>query len=101
MKTTAVLSDDETHYLLSGTKIWISNAGYAGLFTVFAKVAVNVDGVRKERVTAVGRAETLTPSTSPSECAGSVDTTRTRPREASATARAAAHVVLPTPPFPP
>ena len=52
MKTSAVLSDDGTHYLLSGTKIWISNAGYADLFTVFAKVAVDVDGKRKERVTA-------------------------------------------------
>ena len=41
MKTAAVLSDDGTHYLLSGTKIWISNAGYADLFTVFAKVAVD------------------------------------------------------------
>ena len=47
MKTTAVLSDDGTHYLLSGTKIWISNAGYADLFTVFAKVAVEVDGKQK------------------------------------------------------
>lgn len=52
MKTSAVLSDDGTHYLLSGTKIWISNAGYADLFTVFAKVAVDVDGKTKERVTA-------------------------------------------------
>jgi acyl-CoA dehydrogenase family protein 9 len=52
MKTTAVLSDDGTHYLLSGTKIWISNAGYADLLTVFAKVAIDVDGVRKQRVTA-------------------------------------------------
>jgi acyl-CoA dehydrogenase family protein 9 len=52
MKTSAVLSDDGTHYLLSGTKIWISNAGYADLLTVFAKVAIDVDGVRKERVTA-------------------------------------------------
>ena len=52
MKTSATLSDDGTHYLLSGTKIWISNAGYADLFTVFAKVAVDVDGKRKERVTA-------------------------------------------------
>src|SRR5207247_3729554 len=43
-----------------------------------------------------------TPSASPSECAGSVDTASTRaPRRASATARAAAHVVLPTPPLPP
>jgi acyl-CoA dehydrogenase family member 9 len=52
MKTSAVLSDDGTHYLLSGTKIWISNAGYADLFTVFAKVAIDVDGARKGRVTA-------------------------------------------------
>ena len=52
MKTSAVLSDDGTHYLLSGTKIWISNAGYADLLTVFAKVAIDVDGKRKERVTA-------------------------------------------------
>ena len=52
MKTTATLSADGTHYLLSGTKIWISNAGYADLFTVFAKVAIDVDGTTKKRVTA-------------------------------------------------
>jgi acyl-CoA dehydrogenase family protein 9 len=52
MKTAAVLSADGSHYLLSGTKIWISNAGYADLLTVFAKVAIDVDGKRKERVTA-------------------------------------------------
>jgi acyl-CoA dehydrogenase family protein 9 len=52
MKSTAVLSDDGTHYVLTGNKIWISNAGYADLFTVFAKVVEIVAGVRKERVTA-------------------------------------------------
>jgi alkylation response protein AidB-like acyl-CoA dehydrogenase len=52
MKSTAKLSDDGTHYLLSGTKIWISNAGYADLFTVFAKVAIEIDGKTKQRVTA-------------------------------------------------
>ena len=52
MKSTAVLSADGSHYLLNGTKIWISNAGYADLFTVFAKVAVEVDGKTKQRVTA-------------------------------------------------
>ena len=52
MAARAVLSEDETHYVLNGTKIWISNAGYAGLFTVFAKVPVVVDGKPKERVTA-------------------------------------------------
>ena len=52
MRTTAELSADGTHYLLNGEKIWISNAGYAGLFTVFAKVPVEVDGKMKQRVTA-------------------------------------------------
>src|SRR3954463_5369065 len=52
MKSTAALSADGTHYLLNGTKIWISNAGYAGLFTVVAKVGVEVDGKTKQRVTA-------------------------------------------------
>jgi acyl-CoA dehydrogenase family member 9 len=52
MKTRAVLSDDGLHYVLDGTKIWISNAGYADLFTVFAQVAVERDGVVKDRVTA-------------------------------------------------
>ena len=41
-----------THYVLNGTKIWISNAGYAGIFTVFAKVPVEIDGKKKQRVTA-------------------------------------------------
>jgi len=33
-----VLSDDGEYYLLNGTKQWITNAGFADLFTVFAKV---------------------------------------------------------------
>jgi len=52
MASRATLSDDGSHYLLNGTKIWISNAGYAGVFTVFAKVAMQVDGKIKDRVTA-------------------------------------------------
>ena len=52
MTTTATPSADGTTYTITGTKIWISNAGYAGLFTVFAKVPVTVDGVTKQRVTA-------------------------------------------------
>jgi acyl-CoA dehydrogenase family protein 9 len=52
MKSAATLSPDGTHYILNGTKIWISNAGYADLFTVFAKVAVEIDGKMKQRVTA-------------------------------------------------
>jgi alkylation response protein AidB-like acyl-CoA dehydrogenase len=38
MRTKATLSPDGKHYLLNGTKMWISNAAWADLFTVFAKV---------------------------------------------------------------
>lgn len=37
-KTTAVLSEDGQHWILNGQKMWITNAGFADLFTVFAKV---------------------------------------------------------------
>ena len=38
LRTKATLSADGKHYLLNGTKMWISNAGWADLFTIFAKV---------------------------------------------------------------
>ena len=34
----ATLAPDGKHYLLNGEKMWITNAGFADLFTVFAKV---------------------------------------------------------------
>ncbi len=37
-KTKATLSADGKHYLLNGQKMWISNAGFADLFIVFAKI---------------------------------------------------------------
>jgi alkylation response protein AidB-like acyl-CoA dehydrogenase len=37
-KTKAVLSEDGKHYTLNGQKMWITNGGFADLFTVFAKV---------------------------------------------------------------
>ncbi|MDO8366353.1 MAG: acyl-CoA dehydrogenase family protein [Saprospiraceae bacterium] len=37
-KTRADLSADGSHYLVNGQKMWISNAGFADLFIVFAKV---------------------------------------------------------------
>ncbi len=37
-KTKAVLSEDRKHYLISGQKMWISNAGFANLFIVFARI---------------------------------------------------------------
>jgi butyryl-CoA dehydrogenase len=36
--TRATLSPGGKHYVLNGEKMWISNAGMAGLFTIFAKV---------------------------------------------------------------
>ena len=37
-RTTAVLSPDGRHYVLNGQKAWITNGGFADLFTIFAKV---------------------------------------------------------------
>lgn len=37
-KTRAELSEDGQYYLLNGQKMWISNAGFADLFIVFAKI---------------------------------------------------------------
>ncbi|WP_435920996.1 acyl-CoA dehydrogenase family protein [Paenibacillus sp. DYY-L-2] len=37
-KTTAKLSDDGSHYVLNGTKQFITNAGFADIFIVYAKV---------------------------------------------------------------
>ena len=37
-KTSAVLSADGKHYLLNGQKCWITNGGFANVYTVFAKI---------------------------------------------------------------
>jgi butyryl-CoA dehydrogenase len=37
-RTRAVLSADGTHYVLNGEKMWITNAGFADIYTVFAKI---------------------------------------------------------------
>ena len=37
-KTKAILSEDGKHYILNGQKMWITNGGFADLFTVFAKI---------------------------------------------------------------
>ena len=37
-KTKAVLSDDGKYYSITGQKMWITNGGFANLFTVFAKI---------------------------------------------------------------
>lgn len=38
IRTRAVLSPDGRHYILNGEKMWISNSGFADIFTVFAKI---------------------------------------------------------------
>ena len=37
-KTKAVLSEDKKYYILNGQKMWITNAGFADVFVVFAKI---------------------------------------------------------------
>lgn len=37
-KSSAVLSEDGTHYILNGQKCWITNGGFADVYTVFAKI---------------------------------------------------------------
>ena len=37
-KTNAVLSEDGKHYIINGQKMWITNAGFADVQTVFAKI---------------------------------------------------------------
>ncbi len=38
IRTTAVLNPEGTHYVVNGSKQWITNAGWADLFILFAKV---------------------------------------------------------------
>lgn len=54
IKTRAVLSPDGKHYILNGNKLWISNGGFAEIFTVFAQTPVKNEktGVTKDKVTA-------------------------------------------------
>jgi alkylation response protein AidB-like acyl-CoA dehydrogenase len=40
-KTTAILSPDKKNYILNGTKMWLSNAGFADLYITFAQVDGN------------------------------------------------------------
>jgi butyryl-CoA dehydrogenase len=47
VRTKAVLSEDGTHYILNGEKMWITNCGTASLFTVFAKIVDAAAGTEK------------------------------------------------------
>ncbi|KRZ36247.1 Very long-chain specific acyl-CoA dehydrogenase, mitochondrial [Trichinella pseudospiralis] len=53
IKSYASKSADGKHYILNGNKIWISNGGFADVFTVFAKTSVQAkDGTVKDKVSA-------------------------------------------------
>jgi alkylation response protein AidB-like acyl-CoA dehydrogenase len=52
IRTRAVLADDGSHYVLNGSKIWITNGGIANFFTVFAQTEIEVDGKLKDRISA-------------------------------------------------
>ncbi|XP_005106264.1 very long-chain specific acyl-CoA dehydrogenase, mitochondrial [Aplysia californica] len=54
IRTRAVMSEDGEHFILNGSKIWISNGGLAEIFTVFAQCEVTdpKTGVSKDKVTA-------------------------------------------------
>jgi acyl-CoA dehydrogenase family protein 9 len=51
IKTRAEKSADGSHYLLNGSKIWITNGGFADVFTVFARTSALQEG-SKPRITA-------------------------------------------------
>ncbi|XP_060897417.1 complex I assembly factor ACAD9, mitochondrial [Labrus mixtus] len=52
IQTRATLSEDGTHYLINGSKFWISNGNMADVMTVFARTEVVVDGEKKDKITA-------------------------------------------------
>jgi len=51
LKTHAEPSADGSHYILNGSKIWITNGGFADVFTVFARTSPAEEG-RKPKITA-------------------------------------------------
>lgn len=51
-KSTAKLSDDKSHYILNGQKMWITNGGFADIFIVFAQVEGHDIAKGKSRFTA-------------------------------------------------
>ncbi|XP_053528889.1 complex I assembly factor ACAD9, mitochondrial isoform X2 [Artibeus jamaicensis] len=52
IQTRASLSEDKKHYILNGSKVWITNGGLANIFTVFAKTSVDSDSSVKDKITA-------------------------------------------------
>ena len=52
-RSRAVLSEDGKHYTINGEKMWITNGGFADIYTVFAKCAIpDGDKAGEEKLTA-------------------------------------------------
>src|SRR4029078_2010228 len=51
IKTRAEISPDGSHYILNGSKIWITNGGFADVFTIFARTSALEEG-QKPKITA-------------------------------------------------
>lgn len=49
-RSRAVPSADGSHFVLNGSKIWISNGGIAEIMTVFAQTPVEKDGKTVDKV---------------------------------------------------
>ncbi|MDX1660653.1 MAG: acyl-CoA dehydrogenase family protein [Gemmatimonadota bacterium] len=52
IRSRAVWDDERDAWVLNGTKIWITNGGFAEVFTVFAQTEVERNGETKDRITA-------------------------------------------------
>jgi acyl-CoA dehydrogenase family protein 9 len=53
IRGTAELTEDGTHYIVNANKIWITNGGFADLFTVFARTgSETVRGRERNKLTA-------------------------------------------------
>ena len=52
IKTKAVRDEKSGCYILNGSKLWITNGGYADFFTVFAKEEIEKDGEKADKITA-------------------------------------------------
>ena len=52
IKTKAIRDEKNGYYLLNGSKLWITNGGFADFFTVFAKEEIEKDGEKADKITA-------------------------------------------------
>ena len=52
IQTKADYIPEEDAYLINGSKLWVTNGGIGSLFTTFGRMAVTVNGKKKDRITA-------------------------------------------------